>query len=791
MTDKLFELGPRRGYYISIKDLADAQRYKADEDFVEALTELNVAFRALASVMYNCVPMSGHPGGSISSSRMVESLLYQGMDYDIGNPEAADADILSYAAGHKALGLYAIWALRNEIVRITHPDLLPDEGRQLRLEDLLGFRRNPTQNTPLFRKFNVKPLDGHPTPATPFVKLSTGASGVGVPASFGLAFGARDLYPEDPPQVHVIEGEGGMTPGRVQEAMATVATAQIDNIVLHVDWNQASIDSNKVCRDGNEAGDYVQWNPVEVARLHDFNAILVEEGFSYADILAAQNYAAANRNGQPTAIVYRTIKGWKYGIEGRASHGAGHKLCSDDFYDSLSEFQECFHCDVPRICVEATDDNLEAHYFDLLTIIRQQIESRKDRFKILGDRVAAAQERLQKRSRTLRPQAPDLSPLYDNKSFQADKTPAELITAPGEKTTLRGSLGQMLGHLNKLTNGAFIGASADLLGSTSINKLAADFPAGFYNAESNPLARLVAVGGICEDAMGAFLSSLSTDGRHIGAGSSYGAFIAALQHVAIRLHGIGQQARHHYSGEAYGTYIMVCAHAGLKTGEDGPTHADPQCLQLIQENFPAGVMITLTPWDPNEIWPCMLAGLQKRPAVLVPFVTRPNETVFDRAALKLPPASAAAKGVYAMRKADPNRQPYHGTLVLQGSGVTNTFVSEVLPRLDQEGLNLNVYYVASAELFDLLPAEEKQDIFPEAHGREAMGITGFTLSTLYRWVTSTFGRETSLHAFRGGHYLGSGKAEKVMEEASLHGEGQFEAILAYAKTVAERQGGTK
>ena len=34
--------------------------------------------------------------------------------------------------------------------------------------------------------------------------------------------------------------------------------------------------------------------------------------------------------------------------------------------------------------------------------------------------------------------------------------------------------------------------------------------------------------------------------------------------------------------------MLVCAHAGLKTGEDGPTHADPQPLQLLQENFPEG-----------------------------------------------------------------------------------------------------------------------------------------------------------------------------------------------------------
>ena len=44
--------------------------------------------------------------------------------------------------------------------------------------------------------------------------------------------------------------EGGLTPGRVAEALAAAGTASLDNAVLHLDWNQASIDSNHVCRDG-------------------------------------------------------------------------------------------------------------------------------------------------------------------------------------------------------------------------------------------------------------------------------------------------------------------------------------------------------------------------------------------------------------------------------------------------------------------------------------------------------------------------------------------------------------
>jgi transketolase len=225
-------------------------------------------------------------------------------------------------------------------------------------------------------------------------------------------------------------------------------------------------------------------------------------------------------------------------------------------------------------------------------------------------------------------------------------------------------------------------------------------------------------------------------------------------------------------------FILVCAHAGLKTGEDGPTHADPQALQVLQENFPTGSMITLTPWDPREIWPLLLAALARRPAVIAPFVTRPSERVLDRSALGLAPEREAVTGVYALRAADPTR-PRDGTIVLQESGVTYAFLEGALPRIIDAGLNLHVFYVASAELFDVLPAEDQERIYPEALAHEAMGITGFTLATLYRWVPSRAGRARSLHPFRKGHYLGSGQGAAVIREAGLDGESQFEAIRRY------------
>jgi transketolase len=95
-----------------------------------------------------------------------------------------------------------------------------------------------------------------------------------------------------------------------------------------------------------------------------------------------------------------------------------------------------------------------------------------------------------------------------------------------------------------------------------------------------------------------------------------------------------------------------------------------------------------------------------------------------------------------------------------------------------------VYYVASAELFDLLPAGEQARIFPEAHAREAIGITGFTLPTLFRWVRSDLGRAHSLHPFRKGHFLGSGQGPMVLAEAGLDGESQAKAIRAYVEARA-------
>ncbi|MBT4436084.1 MAG: hypothetical protein HOD00_00940, partial [Gemmatimonadales bacterium] len=140
------------------------------------------------------------------------------------------------------------------------------------------------------------------------------------------------------------------------------------------------------------------------------------------------------------------------------------------------------------------------------------------------------------------------------------------------------------------------------------------------------------------------------------------------------------------------------------------------------------------------------------------------------------PALEATKGVYKLREA---RGEADVTVVLQGSGVAIAFVQSALPQLLEDGIDVEAVYVSSPELFDRLDDTEKADIYGEGLAQRAMGITGFTLPTMYRWVASGLGRAHTQHPFIHGHFLGSGTGDVVIHEAGLDGPGQYAAIKAY------------
>src|SRR3989338_585114 len=138
---KKLSFGHRRGFYVESSDIATLESIKDNERLY--FEKFDCLYRSLCGVLFNFVPKSGHPGGSISAGRIIENLIFGALDYDFSDPNSRYADVISLGAGHKATGVYAMWALRNEMVRISNSTMLPSENKQLRLEDLLGFRRNP------------------------------------------------------------------------------------------------------------------------------------------------------------------------------------------------------------------------------------------------------------------------------------------------------------------------------------------------------------------------------------------------------------------------------------------------------------------------------------------------------------------------------------------------------------------------------------------------------------------------------------------------------------------------
>ena len=80
-----FELKSRRAVYLDItEEMKGNPPLSAGE--VQQFESFDLIYRSLCALLFNYVPLSGHPGGSISSGRFVTSILFNTMDYDILRP---------------------------------------------------------------------------------------------------------------------------------------------------------------------------------------------------------------------------------------------------------------------------------------------------------------------------------------------------------------------------------------------------------------------------------------------------------------------------------------------------------------------------------------------------------------------------------------------------------------------------------------------------------------------------------------------------------------------------------
>ncbi len=214
---------------------------------------------------------SGHPTSSMSAADLMAVLLAKHLRYDFDRPGLALNDHLIFSKGHASPLLYSLYKAAGAISD----------------EELLSFRKLGSR------------LEGHPTPAIPWVDVATGSLGQGLPCAVGVALSGKRLerlaY-----RTWVLCGDSEMAEGSIWEAFDHASHEALDNLIAIIDVNRL----------GQRGETMLGWNTAAyVRRAEAFGWRALEiDGHDVEQVDRAYEEALAS-DGQPVAIVARTIKG--------------------------------------------------------------------------------------------------------------------------------------------------------------------------------------------------------------------------------------------------------------------------------------------------------------------------------------------------------------------------------------------------------------------------------------------------------------------------------------------------
>src|ERR1700738_3399173 len=208
---------------------------------------------------------SGHPTSSMSAADLLSVLMLNYLHYDFDNPQNPNNDHLIFSKGHASPLLYAMYKAAGAIS--------DDELMTL-------------------RKFGSR-LEGHPTPALPWVDVATGSLGQGLPIGVGIALAGKYLD-KLPYRIWVLLGDSEMAEGSQWEAFDHASHYNLNNLVGILDCNRL----------GQRGETDLGWNTeAYAARAEAFgwNAIVID-GHNYEEINNAYAQAIQTTD-QPTLIV--------------------------------------------------------------------------------------------------------------------------------------------------------------------------------------------------------------------------------------------------------------------------------------------------------------------------------------------------------------------------------------------------------------------------------------------------------------------------------------------------------
>ncbi len=792
----------------------------------------------MALVMLGNYAQTGHFGGPLAYTPYNVALHLAGqklggLNYDYRRPKHPFSDKFMLAGGHNIPTSYALWMIMGEAMARKYSTTgdsryrVDPEIAMLPI-DALGFRRGaiPLQtllrdqnleNHPLFSQAKlrgIRSLSGHAETTDLTNDVNGGPSGIGVATAAGKAAFWDILAAPESLKVVALEGEFAMTEGHAQELKTQALAMQVGKrLRILISYNNAGIDDSLV-------GGVVDAKYEHIYRLEDqwtsygWNVFVIEDGNDYDQILAVlktmEDWDANDR--RPMVVIGNTVKGyWPSALHGRIegygdqligypSHPYAFKMNSEYFVALATTFEKHYGVEFDGIHQGIVNDERERliQFKRNIDVVMSVLDQKglgdwlADRLvenacsvqdslplRISNTRNPFLDDRLRVESLPIERQTVTVRNPNSNKEQEVE---ISLFKKSGEVAGTRRAISEIMKWMNYVTENRFISLAADL--SDSINVENGSFW-GHYDPVSNPSGTRIKApiqeAGNTSSAIGLISQSASLDPENFAGvwalSGTYGAF-TPLMYLPARIW--SQQTQD--SCFRMGVLHILAGHSGPETAADARTHFgifSPQVMKL----FPRDRTIHLSFWDYNDVAPgyfaaAEIAARDSKIGIIIIETARPDFTVADRSKFADTSLKAAAKGLYVVREFNPN-QPRHGYVVVQGSKSTFNLVG-VIPRLEEEGINVKIVVAVSEELFNRQPKEYCDSVLPEEAKYDLMFVTTGTRRVWPLGQVGPQADEYSLTSDWDDQWLTGGSESDVMSEARLDAESIFAGVKRFA-----------
>jgi transketolase len=617
---------------------------------------------------------------------------------------------------------------------------------------------------------------------TLFLKYNTGPSGHCSPAAAGMAL-AYKMAGVPEVRVWAIEGEGGLSTGVSHETKNSAHGLGLSNLIYVLDWNDYGIDDRPF-------SDVIQGTPVDWFQPYGFHVVGSEEGENWEEV--AKAFILLNSpdgKGKPKVIWTKNRKGRGYGVFDNKSHGVPHKPNTEMFWNGRKEFATKYavsfenHGEPRPSSDRAFFEETKSHLSRVASVLRNNqelVDFLAERLVELGDSVPENLEGF----------VPGANfKLSKQMLKKVDEYPEELFVKPGTKAPNRQGLAKFGAWINKLSHDRtgvplFVACAADLADSTNISGFAKnweDFVGfGWYNREGNQQGALLPQ-AITEFANAGILTGMSTVNfandpfkefqGFLGACSTYGSF-SYLKYGPMRL--FSQVAQD--SDLKVGRLLWIAGHSGPETAEDSRTHFGIHAPGVTQL-FPAGHVLSLHPWEHNEVAPALGAALATDVPIIALHLTRPPIEIPDREGLGIVSHLEAAKGAYLIKDYDMGK-PKVGTVIVRGTSATNSIVA-LLPRIKEEDLNVKIVAAVSYGLFEHQSKSYQEKILTSWDWDNSMIVANQAYGLMHNWIGNRNQRVFALTPDWDNRWRTGGSVEEIVRESHLDPYSVWEGLQSF------------